>query len=62
VNGPIDTAIAETGANIENVVIAERDGLQSAIDFVINVRDRHHLATIIKQLRAIEFVSRIIRP
>nr|VFJ48148.1 MAG: GTP pyrophosphokinase [Candidatus Kentron sp. DK] len=56
------TAIAETGANIENVVIADRDGLQSSIDFVINVRDRQHLAQIIKQLRAIEFVSRITCP
>ncbi|MBT8421311.1 MAG: TGS domain-containing protein, partial [Gammaproteobacteria bacterium] len=55
------TAIADIGANIENVVIAERNGLQSSIDFVIDVRDRHHLAKIIKRLRAIDFVLRIVR-
>lgn len=56
------TVIAEMGANIQNVVIADRDGLQTFIDFVIDVRDRDHLARIIKRLRAIDFVSRIVRP
>ncbi|VFM97779.1 MAG: GTP pyrophosphokinase [Candidatus Kentron sp. G] len=55
------TAIADMGANIENVVIAERNGLQSSIDFVINVSDRYHLAKVIKKLRSIDLVSRIMR-
>jgi len=56
------TAIANMGANIENVKISDRDGLQSSIDFIIDVKNRHHLAQIIKRLRSIELVSRITRP
>nr|VFK77775.1 MAG: GTP pyrophosphokinase [Candidatus Kentron sp. SD] len=55
------TAIAEMGANIENIVLFDQDGTQSSIGFIIDVSDRHHLARIIKRLRAIDFVSRIMR-
>nr|VFK26379.1 MAG: GTP pyrophosphokinase/guanosine-3',5'-bis(diphosphate) 3'-pyrophosphohydrolase [Candidatus Kentron sp. MB]VFK32405.1 MAG: GTP pyrophosphokinase/guanosine-3',5'-bis(diphosphate) 3'-pyrophosphohydrolase [Candidatus Kentron sp. MB]VFK75896.1 MAG: GTP pyrophosphokinase/guanosine-3',5'-bis(diphosphate) 3'-pyrophosphohydrolase [Candidatus Kentron sp. MB] len=55
------TAIAEMGANIENIVIFDRDGAHSSVGFIIDINDRHHLARIIKRLRAIDFVSRITR-
>nr|VFK50202.1 MAG: GTP pyrophosphokinase [Candidatus Kentron sp. TUN]VFK50798.1 MAG: GTP pyrophosphokinase [Candidatus Kentron sp. TUN]VFK51280.1 MAG: GTP pyrophosphokinase [Candidatus Kentron sp. TUN] len=55
------TVIADMGANIENIALFDQDGAQSSIGFIIDVSDRHHLARIIKRLRAIDFVSRITR-
>ena len=57
----VAAAIAEMGANIENVSIESRDGLDSALNFVIGVRDRTHLARIMRRVRAIGEVSRIVR-
>jgi len=48
-------------ANIENVSIEERDGMHSALSFTVDVRDRHHLARIMKSLRSMEMVVRIYR-
>nr|VFK47862.1 MAG: GTP pyrophosphokinase/guanosine-3',5'-bis(diphosphate) 3'-pyrophosphohydrolase [Candidatus Kentron sp. TC] len=55
------TTIADMGANIENILLFDQDGPQSSIGFIIDVHDRHHLARIMKRLRAIDFVSRITR-
>nr|VFK65493.1 MAG: GTP pyrophosphokinase [Candidatus Kentron sp. UNK]VFK71454.1 MAG: GTP pyrophosphokinase [Candidatus Kentron sp. UNK] len=55
------TAIAEMGANIENILHFDQDEAQSSIGFIIDVHDRHHLARIMKRLRGIDFVSRIMR-
>jgi GTP pyrophosphokinase len=57
----VAAAIAEMGSNIEHVAIGERDGLSSTLDFVINVRDRKHLAAIMRRLRALPRVMRIAR-
>jgi len=57
----VAAVIAELDANIDTVNIEERDGLNSAIDFIVEVRDRVHLATILRQLRALEPVIRINR-
>jgi (p)ppGpp synthase/HD superfamily hydrolase len=54
-------AISEMGANIDNVVISDRDGLYTSLNFVIDVIDRTHLAQIIRRLRAINLVARIAR-
>ncbi len=54
-------AISEMGANIENVVISDRDGLYTSLSFVIDVIDRIHLAQIIRRLRSISLVARIVR-
>lgn len=54
-------AISEMGANIENVVISDRDGLYTSLNFLIDVIDRTHLAQIIRRLRAINLISRITR-
>ena len=57
----VAAAIAEMGANIDNVNIEHRDGLASSLNFVIEVRDRVHLARIMRRIRGIGEVSRIMR-
>ncbi|HHH48008.1 MAG TPA: bifunctional GTP diphosphokinase/guanosine-3',5'-bis pyrophosphate 3'-pyrophosphohydrolase [Gammaproteobacteria bacterium] len=57
----VASVIAEEGSNIENVSIDERDGLYSSMIFTISVRDRVHLAQIIRRVRAIDSVARIAR-
>ena len=57
----VASVIAEQGSNIENVSIDERDGLYSSMIFTISVRDRVHLAQIIRRVRAIDSVARIAR-
>ena len=57
----IAAAIAEQEANINNVNIEARDGKYSSINFVIGVRNRIHLAKVMRQIRSLEIVSRINR-
>ncbi len=57
----VAAAIAEFGANIENVSIEDRDGKYSTLTFIINVEGRKHLANIIRRIRAIDVVARINR-
>jgi RelA/SpoT family (p)ppGpp synthetase len=57
----VAAVIAELDANIDTVNIEERDGLNAAIDFTIEVRDRVHLAAILRRLRALDSVIRIGR-
>ena len=57
----VASIIAEEGSNIEDVRSEERDGLSSSLRFVIAVRDRRHLANIIKRIRALPAVLRIAR-
>jgi RelA/SpoT family (p)ppGpp synthetase len=57
----VAAAISEQGANIENVSIADRDGLYTTLTFLIDVRDRQHLARVLRRLRGIRQVSRIAR-
>ena len=57
----VAAAFAEMESNIENVVIEERDGISSTLEFTVTVRDRKHLARIIKRLRALPDVMRITR-
>ncbi len=57
----VAAAIAETGSNIENVDITERDGMTSSLSFTIAVRDRRHLARIMRRVRSIRLVMRIYR-
>ena len=53
--------IAEEGANIEDVRSEERDGLSTSLRFVVSVRDRKHLASIIRRLKNVPFVLRVNR-
>jgi len=57
----VAAAIAELGANIENVTIEEHDGMYTAINFTLAVRDRRHLARIMRRLRSIPMLVRIVR-
>ncbi|GAC1619408.1 MAG: bifunctional GTP diphosphokinase/guanosine-3',5'-bis pyrophosphate 3'-pyrophosphohydrolase [Nevskia sp.] len=56
--------IASAGASIENVQMPERDGSGSEaleMRFVITVRDRVHLARVLRRLRRLEPVQRVLR-
>jgi len=53
--------IAESEANIENVTMEDRDGIYTSILFTMEVRNRRHLADIMRRLRSQEFVTRINR-
>jgi len=57
----VAAAIAEMGANIESVTMHSRDGINSTLSLVIGVRDRVHLARIMRRVRGIGLVSRIQR-
>lgn len=57
----VASAIAEMGSNIENVQSREKDGMTSALDFLVNVSDRRQLARVVRRLRRIPIVLRILR-
>ncbi len=57
----VAAAIAGTEANIDNISLAERDGIHSTIDLTVTVRNRQHLARIMRRIRAIESVVRLNR-
>jgi len=57
----VATAIADMGSNIENVRSSEKDGTSAALEFLLTVYGRQHLAEIIRHLRAIPQVMRISR-
>ena len=57
----VATVIGEAESNIENVGIAEGDGLTNVLKFRIAVRDRQHLASVMRRVRNIPSVIRITR-
>ncbi|MGD9602759.1 MAG: bifunctional (p)ppGpp synthetase/guanosine-3',5'-bis(diphosphate) 3'-pyrophosphohydrolase [Gammaproteobacteria bacterium] len=57
----IAAAIADANANIEEVEISERNARNSSIRLVITVRDRKHLADVIRVTRRVQTVARIVR-
>ncbi|HEX9626600.1 MAG TPA: bifunctional (p)ppGpp synthetase/guanosine-3',5'-bis(diphosphate) 3'-pyrophosphohydrolase [Acidiferrobacterales bacterium] len=57
----VAATIAELDANIDTLSIEERDGLNSAMDLTVEVRDRAHLARIMRRIRSKEAVIRINR-
>ncbi|MFV2060687.1 MAG: ACT domain-containing protein, partial [Gammaproteobacteria bacterium] len=57
----VAAAVAEKQANIESVDMDERDGIHSALSFVISVTDRKHLANVIRHVRRLKLVYRISR-
>jgi len=57
----IAAAIAGLDANIENITMENRDGLQSTMNFTVGVHDRKHLARILRQIRSVPQVTRIAR-
>lgn len=57
----VAAAIADVGANIENVSLENRDGANSSLSFIVAVTGRPQLAQIIRRVRGIPQVSRIGR-
>jgi (p)ppGpp synthase/HD superfamily hydrolase len=57
----VAATLSDMEANIENVSIEERDGTHSTLSFTVDVRNRYHLARIMKSLRSMEVVIRIYR-
>ena len=57
----VASLIAEEGSNIEDVRSEERDGLSTSLRFVVSVRNRKHLAQIIRRLKNVQFVLRVAR-
>ena len=57
----ITSNIATTETNIEHVAVDERDGDAASLLFDLQVRDRKHLAQVIKHLRKMPEVLRVAR-
>ncbi|QEA38312.1 bifunctional (p)ppGpp synthetase/guanosine-3',5'-bis(diphosphate) 3'-pyrophosphohydrolase [Pistricoccus aurantiacus] len=57
----IASLVTDAGANIERIGIEERDARLSIINLILAVRDRVHLARIIKRMRNLHNVGRISR-
>jgi (p)ppGpp synthase/HD superfamily hydrolase len=53
--------MTEENATIENITIIEKDAYTSIVDVVISVRDRIHLADILRRARSLKPVRRIYR-
>ncbi|HBK55465.1 MAG TPA: guanosine-3',5'-bis(diphosphate) 3'-diphosphatase [Xanthomonadales bacterium] len=57
----VAAAIGAAGSNIETVEYRERDVGVAVIDFVIEVRERRHLAEVIRRIRRLGVVSGVQR-
>ncbi|MCU7800000.1 MAG: bifunctional GTP diphosphokinase/guanosine-3',5'-bis pyrophosphate 3'-pyrophosphohydrolase [gamma proteobacterium symbiont of Lucinoma myriamae] len=57
----IASAIADSEANIEHVVTAEGEDQFYSLDFILAVRNRRHLADIMRNLRALDMVATLTR-
>ena len=57
----VAATIADTDANINSVEMKERDGRHTSLRFIIEVKNRVHLAKVIRKIRLIKSVSQIDR-
>ena len=57
----IAAVIAECNSNIEHVEYQERDGATAALQFTISVRDRAHLARIMRRVRRTDVTLKVQR-
>jgi guanosine-3',5'-bis(diphosphate) 3'-pyrophosphohydrolase len=57
----VASAIGDADSNIQNVGIEEGDGLTNSLKFLLTVRNRQHLASIMRRVRNIPSVIRITR-
>jgi GTP pyrophosphokinase/guanosine-3',5'-bis(diphosphate) 3'-pyrophosphohydrolase len=57
----VAAAIAAADTNIDNINTLERDGVTTTVNLILNVRDRSHLARVIRRLRTLPQVLRISR-
>lgn len=57
----VANAVTSTEANIEKISTSDRDSQLSIVDLTISVRNRIHLAKVMKRVRVIKSVSRVTR-
>ena len=57
----IAKGMTEADATIEHISVDEKDAFTSIVDVVLTVRDRIHLADILKRARGLRQVRRIYR-
>ncbi len=57
----IAAAISQQRGDITNVTFSERDTMSTNVNFTVNVRNRKHLAEILRQLRSIPEVLKLTR-
>ena len=57
----VAAVIGDAGSNIENVGIEDGDGLTNTLKFRLAVRNRQHLASVMRRVRSIPAVIRISR-
>ena len=57
----IASTVTNANANIERINLLEKDARLSIVNIVVSVKDRIHLANVIKRLRTIKGISKIIR-
>jgi (p)ppGpp synthase/HD superfamily hydrolase len=57
----LSAALASTQTNISQVQVEQRDEQSSVISFVLDVRDREHLASVIRVVRRMDDVERVVR-
>jgi guanosine-3',5'-bis(diphosphate) 3'-pyrophosphohydrolase len=55
------THLSEMGSNIESINMAEKDASLTVINVIVSVRDRVHLARILRKLRKLPSVVRLQR-
>lgn len=54
-------AIAESDANIQNVTVDKRDSHHNSISFLVMVKNRTHLARIMRRMRRLSSVTKLTR-
>ena len=59
--GYVAVAVAEAESNILSVNVEDEDSREVTIHFRIQVRDRQHLARVVRNLRRIQQVVRVAR-
>lgn len=54
-------AVSDADANIDDISVADEDGQHYLVTFKLLVRDRAHLAKVLRRLRKVKAVTRIVR-
>ena len=54
-------AVSDTEANVEDITVSDRDGQHYFVDFELKVRNRQHLADVVRNLRQIPAMRKITR-
>ena len=53
--------LSNSDAHIHKIEMVEMDSEHNTFTFLLNVRDRAHVAKLIKKLQSIKFVTRVLR-